>query len=247
MRVLLVPRRNSHLTPCEHPRSHLIPVEYTPDTVASSAQVLSPKKTKGLCETLHIDHESYCNRLWPPGAIWCVCATSVKHLKKALFTHRPRLRVSSYKIRGLGSGDVIPELKQLVKQYNLEHSVIFKGRMPYDKMMAHTRVADLGLSLDKDTNVNYRFSLPNKLFDYIHAGIPVLGSDLVEVKRIIENYRVGEIAVSFEPEKLAAQIQEMLLSPEVKEWRRNALKARAELNWETETKVLSTMIDNLNG
>ena len=147
----------------------------------------------------------------------------------------------------LGSGDVIPELKQLVKQYNLEHSVIFKGRMPYDKMMAHTRVADLGLSLDKDTNVNYRFSLPNKLFDYIHAGIPVLGSDLVEVKRIIENYRVGEIAVSFEPEKLAAQIQEMLLSPEVKEWRRNALKARAELNWETETKVLSTMIDNLNG
>ena len=40
----------------------------------------------------------------------------------------------------LGSGDVIPELKQLVKQYNLEHSVIFKGRMPYDKMMAHTRV-----------------------------------------------------------------------------------------------------------
>ena len=147
----------------------------------------------------------------------------------------------------LGSGDVIPELKQMVKEHNLENRVVFKARMPYDKMMAHTRVSDLGLSLDKDTNVNYRFSLPNKLFDYIHAGIPVLGSDLVEVKRIIENYGVGEIAVSFEPEKLAAQIQGMLSSPKVEEWKRNAQKARTELNWETETKVLSTMIDRLDG
>ena len=92
MRVLLVPRRNSHLTPCEHPRGHLIPVEYTPDTVASSAQVLSPKKTKGLCETLHIDHESYGNRLWPPGAIWCVHACKHSQLEmRALaqtFVHR---------------------------------------------------------------------------------------------------------------------------------------------------------------
>lgn len=146
----------------------------------------------------------------------------------------------------LGSGDVIPQLKQLVRQYSLENRVIFKPRMPYHKMMAHTHVADLGLSLDKDTNINYRFSLPNKLFDYIHAGIPVLGSNLVEVKRIIQDYGVGEIAISFEPEKLAAQIQAMLASAKVDEWKQNAQKARAELNWETETKVLSKMIDELN-
>ena len=146
----------------------------------------------------------------------------------------------------LGSGDVIPQLKQLVMQYNLENRVIFKPRMPYTKMMAHTHMADLGLSLDKDTNINYRFSLPNKLFDYIHAGIPVLGSDLVEVKRIIQDYGVGEIAVSFDPEKLAAQMQSMLTSPKMDEWKQNALKARTQLNWETETKVLSTMIDELN-
>lgn len=146
----------------------------------------------------------------------------------------------------LGSGDVIPNLKQLVQQYSLQERVIFKGRMPYDKMMAHTRLSDLGLSLDKDTNINYRFSLPNKLFDYIHAGIPVLGSDLVEVKRIIQDHGVGEIATSFDPENLAKQIQHMLVSPKTSEWKQNAINARAGLNWEKETEVLANMIDELN-
>jgi len=147
----------------------------------------------------------------------------------------------------LGSGDVIPNLKQMVKEHALENRVIFKGRMPYEQMMAHTHLSDLGLSLDKDTNVNYRFSLPNKLFDYIHAGIPVLGSDLVEVKRIIQDYGVGEIAESFDPEKLAVQMQSMLSSPKLAEWKLNAQKARVELNWEKETEVLSQLIDDING
>ena len=69
----------------------------------------------------------------------------------------------------LGSGDVVEDLKRSAKELGLESRVLFKGRMPYDEMMSHTRLADIGLTLDKDTNVNYRFSLPNKLFDYIHA------------------------------------------------------------------------------
>ena len=147
----------------------------------------------------------------------------------------------------LGSGDVIPQLKKRVEVLGLSDCVLFKDRMPYKQMMAHTYLADLGLSLDRDTNINYRYSLPNKLFDYIHAGIPVLGSDLVEVKRIIEDYKVGEIAISFNPEKLAKQMQDMLSSPKMVDWKQNAHKARVDLNWESETKVLSNMIDQSDG
>lgn len=147
----------------------------------------------------------------------------------------------------LGAGDVVPLLKQRVQELGLSEKVIFKGRMPYQQMMAHTRVADLGLSLDKDTNVNYRYSLPNKLFDYIHAGIPVLGSDLVEVRRIIHDYGVGEVADSFEPELLAEQMQKMLGSEKVHVWKQNAAKASLHLTWEKESEVLSKMIDELHG
>lgn len=145
----------------------------------------------------------------------------------------------------LGSGDVVPQLKQRVSELNLSEQVIFKDRMPYAQMMAHTRLADLGLSLDKDTNINYRYSLPNKIFDYIHAGIPVLGSDLVEVRRVIEQYGVGEVVRSFEPQELAMQMQGMLSSKKYPEWTTNAKLAAAELNYEKESEVLASMLHEL--
>lgn len=146
----------------------------------------------------------------------------------------------------LGSGDVVPTLKARVSELGISDKVLFKDRMPYVQMMAHTRLADLGLSLDKDTNINYRFSLPNKLFDYIHAGIPVLASDLVEVRSIVEEFQVGEIVTSYQPEALATQIRNMLNSPRADEWKRNAMKAREVLNYESESKELLKMIDEIN-
>ena len=56
----------------------------------------------------------------------------------------------------VGSGDVLPKLKDLVKSFNLEHKVVFTGRVPFEKLMEYTSVADVGVTLDKDTNLNYR-------------------------------------------------------------------------------------------
>ncbi len=78
----------------------------------------------------------------------------------------------------IGGGDAWPVLQQLVKEHALDGRVRLIGKLPYARMMDYTRNADLGLTLDKDTNLNYRFSLPNKLFDYLHAGVPLLATDL---------------------------------------------------------------------
>lgn len=147
----------------------------------------------------------------------------------------------------LGSGDVIDTLKQMVKSEGLTDKVIFKDRMPYDEMMAHTKVADLGLTLDKNTNINYQFSLPNKLFDYINAGIPVLASDLKEVRGIVENYEIGEVVEEVTPESVAEKVTEMLESPQQSEWKANCCKAAKELNWEKESEVLRKMIIEIDG
>jgi glycosyltransferase involved in cell wall biosynthesis len=104
----------------------------------------------------------------------------------------------------IGGGDAWPVLEKLVKQHRLESRVQLLGKMPYERMMAYTRNADLGLTLDKDTNLNYRFSLPNKLFDYLHAGIPVLATDLPEVAGIVRQFNCGVVLKKAEPGDIAA-------------------------------------------
>ena len=146
----------------------------------------------------------------------------------------------------IGNGDVIPQLKQRVIELNLQDQVIFKGRMPYQEMMQYTRHAELGLTLDKDTNINYRFSLPNKLFDYIHAGIPVLATKVIEVKNIIDSYKLGLFINNFKAKHIADQIQFALNDTNIREsWLNNITKAQKELHWGNEEKELKEVYSNI--
>lgn len=139
----------------------------------------------------------------------------------------------------IGGGDVIDELKQQAIHLHLGKKITFLPRMPFEKLRQYTAKASIGLTLDKDTNINYRFSLPNKLFDYIHAGVPVLASPLVEVKKIIDTYQVGETIDSHEPRAIAQKIQAMISDKEqLAFYRENCKKAAESLNWENERKVL---------
>ncbi|MFK5856555.1 MAG: glycosyltransferase [Bacteroidota bacterium] len=139
----------------------------------------------------------------------------------------------------VGGGDVIDTLKSMVRKYNLDQKVIFKPRVPYRDLMQYTAVADLGLTLDKSTNLNYKFSLPNKLFDYIQAGIPILSSPLPEIQKIIKKYDVGDFISDYNPEHIAQKINEMLSKPFLMDnWKKNCKFAAAELTWENEEKVL---------
>ena len=81
----------------------------------------------------------------------------------------------------IGSGDVVPTLKQMVKEEELSQKVLFFDKMPYEKMMFYTSHADLGLAIDKPICLNYKFALPNKVFDYMHASTPILCLSLIHI------------------------------------------------------------------
>lgn len=145
----------------------------------------------------------------------------------------------------IGSGDVIDLLKEKVAILNIGDRVMIKPRLPYELMMQHTVHADLGLTLDKDSNLNYRFSLPNKLFDYIHAGIPVISSALPEIEKIIKTYDIGDFIPDHDPRHMADKINESLANQAVMDrWKKNTNLAAQKLSWETEEIILKEVYSN---
>jgi glycosyltransferase involved in cell wall biosynthesis len=139
----------------------------------------------------------------------------------------------------VGDGDVVVQLKEYVHEHLLSANVLFFDRKPYQEMMNYTFHADIGLTLDKPTNLNYRYSLPNKVFDYIHAGTPIIATDLVEISDIIQRYDVGRIITDFTPQNLAKMISSLLAdSPLLDQLKANCLKTKEIENWEKETELL---------
>jgi glycosyltransferase involved in cell wall biosynthesis len=139
----------------------------------------------------------------------------------------------------IGDGDVVPFLKKYVAENSLEKKVLFLGKKPYMEMMQFTRMADIGLTLDKGTNINYQNSLPNKLFDYIQGGTPILATDIKEVKNIVEQYEIGEVISDLNAHNLAEKLKKMLENEEkLGFYAQNCLKTAQILNWEHECKVL---------
>lgn len=136
----------------------------------------------------------------------------------------------------IGTGDVIEDLKNRVLLNGISGRVRFLPKMPWDDMMRYTKSADAGFSLDKNTNINYRFSLPNKLFDYISAGIPVIAGDLPEVSGIITDHSCGIIIPEISPDEIVQAIRLLDENRDLlKILKQNAKEASAELSWEKES------------
>jgi glycosyltransferase involved in cell wall biosynthesis len=145
----------------------------------------------------------------------------------------------------VGKGDVVDLLKDMVLREELEGRVSFVPTKPYMEMLQYTLNADCGLSLDKPLSPNYQYSLPNKVFDYVKSGIPVLGSNVIEVSTLINHYSIGEVCEEVEPGIIAKKI--MQIRKNGKDYYRSALQKTAiENNWEKEQLVWEQLIDEID-
>jgi glycosyltransferase involved in cell wall biosynthesis len=139
----------------------------------------------------------------------------------------------------VGGGDIFPRLEKIVFQNNLQEKITLIPKVPFNVLDHFTRQAHLGLSIDKPSVINHRYSLPNKLFEYLHAGVPVLASRLVEQERIINHYNVGTYIEDHHPEHIAQKIREIFDNPgQWEQWKENTKLVREELNWENECKII---------
>ncbi|NSW45637.1 MAG: glycosyltransferase [Bacteroidales bacterium] len=144
-----------------------------------------------------------------------------------------------------GSGDIENNLKARTKNMKLDNRVIFLGKVPAEKLHFYTLAAHLGFSLEEDMGLNYRYALPNKLFDYIQAHVPVICSALPEIEKIVLHYKVGRCLSKeqLNANYLAAFINSLWANPEqLSEWKENCKIAAEELNWENEKLKLKQIL-----
>jgi len=140
----------------------------------------------------------------------------------------------------VGDGDISTSLKKRVQELDLINRVKFLGKVPYAELHSITLQAKIGLSLEENLGKNYYFALPNKLFDYIQARIPVIVSNLPEMRKIVETHGVGKVIMERNPKGLAAEINQMLLDKEHQKIELIKLEEAAHsLCWENE-KILVT-------
>jgi len=135
----------------------------------------------------------------------------------------------------VGDGDIRKSLKKKVAENNLLEKIYFLGKIPFEKMPGITKLADAGISIEEDLGLNYRYAMPNKLFDYIQAGIPVLVSDLPEMRKVVDSYKIGIVLDNREKEYISKSINTLLFDETKRsEWKAGLEKAATDLCWEKE-------------
>lgn len=143
----------------------------------------------------------------------------------------------------LGEGEFRSELENFAQKLGVASRVIFAGTVTQDELLLYTAGADIGCTLIENISKSYYYALPNKLFEYVAAGIPVLASNLPQMKKIINEYGVGKYVNPDDPDDILKAL-EYLCDPQIREQIKcNSVKASKELNWNTEFSKVSHHFD----
>jgi glycosyltransferase involved in cell wall biosynthesis len=134
-----------------------------------------------------------------------------------------------------GDGDILNELIAFAHQLGVEEKVFFLGYVEPENLKRITRNAYLGFLLLNSDSQSYYYSLANKFFDYIHAGIPQITIDFPEYRFINEEYKVAEL-ISLKVEEIVMATNRLLFDKEYyQELATNCILARNEYNWQKES------------
>lgn len=151
----------------------------------------------------------------------------------------PAMKKIDCKLVICGDGNFMPQLKKLIAEHQLEQKIELRGMLPPEELAGISRQAYLGIALAEKEGLNQYLALPNKFFDYIHAGLPQVTMNFPEYQAINREYEVAVLIDDLAPDRVAAVVNNLLNDVVLyNRLRENCLKARLHYNWQEEEKKL---------
>ncbi len=138
----------------------------------------------------------------------------------------------------IGEGDLSAKLRQQVADLDLNERVIFKGMIPPNELISFTKQATLGINVSENAGLSYFYSLNNKCFDYIHAGLPSVTNDFPEYRVINDKFRIS-VLTQCEEKLLINDVNTILKDEELYyNLKQNCLIAARFFCWQNEESKL---------
>lgn len=146
----------------------------------------------------------------------------------------------------LGDGAFRVVLERRVREMRLEARVHLLPAVPQSELLEWTQGADAGIIPYQATCLNNYYCTPNKLFEFIAARVPILGSDLPEIRRLVVSNDIGLVAPLSTAADIARSIDDFFGDEtRLQRWRRRLEDVRRELSWEKEGAKLVLAFESL--
>ena len=140
----------------------------------------------------------------------------------------------------LGYGLLVEQIRAQVGELGLAERIHFLGPVPPNEVVSYSASADIGVSPLFASAPSYALSLPNKLFQYMAAGLPVVASDLPQVRDVVEANAAGICIDTSQPSLIAAALRSILEDPQAAARMGSAGReaVRRTYNWKTAAREL---------
>jgi glycosyltransferase involved in cell wall biosynthesis len=137
----------------------------------------------------------------------------------------------------MGYGPMVADITEAARQ-NL--NIFFHPAVSPDIVLDYTSSADVGISLIENTCLSYFYSMPNKLFEYAMAGLPVLVSNMKDMSELVQKNKIGSVIDEFTPQAINRAIDSLMAS-DLEVMRSNAYRTACLNAWEVqEAKMLNS-------
>lgn len=163
----------------------------------------------------------------------------IEHLIEAMQQINARLLLA-------GEGDLSQHLRDLARQMNVEHKVVFLGYVKPEELRAITANATIGINLLENKGLSYYYSLSNKFFDYIHAQVPQVCIDFPEYRELNNQFGVALLAKDCSFGEIKTLVERLMTDESLyNELRKKCEVCARTLNWQQEEQKLLPLYHEL--